>query len=372
LKGAKDSREHHHHHGGEGLGAVTRQRTSDDSGTERMALVSLDSGSPDVTTGSPFTSGGSSSASASASASALVHSPSHSSQGVSTAASSTDALSCLPSPPSTTIDDTAKSIEVKILRSTSTPASASASASATQQQQQQLSQQADLMTCDGPMDDVERAWIEHSSKLRYVVRRILECVREAEKGDLGPNNRPLAHLRRLHWKRRKPKLLVVSQVWEQLWCAATVLAEKGIACAKFYPKAPPNERKVAIERFTSCPEVSVLLLSVELGSHGLDLSCASHVFILDPVLDYNVEKQVISRAHRVGALRTVHVEHVILRGTWEEQIMRVRDKWVEGGDDANDAEFVSRKSGGGHADKEQKKYETLLRSLRRIEPGHLL
>ena len=118
------------------------------------------------------------------------------------------------------------------------------------------------------------------------------------------------------------------------------------------------------------------------------------------VLCVDVEKQVISRAHRVGALRTVHVEHVILRvgyqpthqgpqsvicvgqssghpsihqGTWEEQIMRVRDKWVEGGDDANDAEFVSRKSGGGgHADKEQKKYETLLRSLRRIEPGHLL
>ena len=56
-------------------------------------------------------------------------------------------------------------------------------------------------------------------------------------------------------------------------------------------QAPPNERKVAIERFTSCPEVSVLLLSVELGSHGLDLSCASHVFILDPVLDYSKQGQ---------------------------------------------------------------------------------
>ncbi|KAF8821998.1 hypothetical protein IE077_001236, partial [Cardiosporidium cionae] len=72
---------------------------------------------------------------------------------------------------------------------------------------------------------------------------------------------------------------------------------------------------------------TVLLLGTNLGAHGLDLSCATHVFILDPLVDPNIEQQVISRAHRMGALRTVHVEVFILKDTIEENILKHRSVW---------------------------------------------
>ena len=36
------------------------------------------------------------------------------------------------------------------------------------------------------------------------------------------------------------------------------------------------------------------------GSHGLDLSFVTHLFILNPILDAALERQVVSRAHHMG------------------------------------------------------------------------
>lgn len=89
-----------------------------------------------------------------------------------------------------------------------------------------------------------------------------------------------------------------------------------------------RNRVDALKSFQQDTETMVLLLSTQLGAHGLDLSCASHVLLPDPPTDPNVEQQVISRAHRMGALRDVHVEIFILKDTVEETILQLRGVWT--------------------------------------------
>ena len=46
------------------------------------------------------------------------------------------------------------------------------------------------------------------------------------------------------------------------------------------------------------------------ASHGLDLSFLTHIFLLEPVRDSSLLEQVVSRANRVGATRSVLVETI--------------------------------------------------------------
>ena len=56
-----------------------------------------------------------------------------------------------------------------------------------------------------------------------------------------------------------------------------------------------------------------ILLMDESGSVGLDLSFASHVFLMEPLADASLQAQVESRAHRMGAVQPIHVETLIMQ-----------------------------------------------------------
>lgn len=76
------------------------------------------------------------------------------------------------------------------------------------------------------------------------------------------------------------------------------------------PCSPLTERRV---------DCFVLLLSRD-GSHGLDLSMVTNLFLIDKIWDPAVEQQVVARAFRVGAQSAVDVEQLIMAGTVEEDL----------------------------------------------------
>ena len=51
-------------------------------------------------------------------------------------------------------------------------------------------------------------------------------------------------------------------------------------------------------------------MQCEDGSHGLDLSFVTHLFLINEVSDPAKRQQVVSRAHRMGATGPVVVEPV--------------------------------------------------------------
>ena len=52
------------------------------------------------------------------------------------------------------------------------------------------------------------------------------------------------------------------------------------------------------------------------GSHGLDLSFVTHIFLLEPIRDAGLLEQIISRAHRIGVKQEVRV---VTLHVWQTQ-----------------------------------------------------
>lgn len=88
-----------------------------------------------------------------------------------------------------------------------------------------------------------------------------------------------------------------------------VRLEKFQKCGKFHGPwyAGPRLRNAPEVRV----EEDVTLLCLYSGiSHGLDLSCVTHMYLLEPIEDAALLEQVTSRAHRLGATGPVKVETV--------------------------------------------------------------
>lgn len=75
-------------------------------------------------------------------------------------------------------------------------------------------------------------------------------------------------------------------------------------------------------------------------SAGLTLVRANHVFLLEPSIDPSIEQQAISRVHRIGQQRPVHITRLLVKGTIEEHVLhlqnRRQDLFEEKDDDGED------------------------------------
>ena len=66
--------------------------------------------------------------------------------------------------------------------------------------------------------------------------------------------------------------------------------------------------------------LGLFLISLKAGGHGLNLTAADYVFILDPWWNPAVENQASDRTYRIGQTRNVQVHKFICAGTLEEKI----------------------------------------------------
>jgi len=120
---------------------------------------------------------------------------------------------------------------------------------------------------------------------------------------------------------KAPKIVVFSQFTEFLNRLRVDLDEKGIKHELFRTKAQAK----ALVQFRCNPLINVLLLSRE-GALGIDLSFATHLFLMDSILDKELEQQVVSRVYRMGCTQSVQVFRLYMRQTIEEDILDLRDR----------------------------------------------
>ena len=85
-----------------------------------------------------------------------------------------------------------------------------------------------------------------------------------------------------------------------------------------------RKRGDRVKRFQEDPDCPLFLISLKAGGHGLNLTAADYVFILDPWWNPAVEAQAIDRAHRIGQTRRVFAYRLIVRDTVEEKILELQ------------------------------------------------
>jgi len=87
-----------------------------------------------------------------------------------------------------------------------------------------------------------------------------------------------------------------------------------------------KDRETPVKRFQEDPRCGVFLASLGAGGHGLNLTAADTVYLLDPWWNPAVEAQAIDRAHRIGRKGTVFAVRLVAEGTVEERMQELKER----------------------------------------------
>ncbi|XP_029937610.1 helicase-like transcription factor [Myripristis murdjan] len=136
----------------------------------------------------------------------------------------------------------------------------------------------------------------------------------------------MGNLRRLQFEDRSIKSLVVSQFTRFLTILETPLREHGFSFVRLDGTMSQKKRAQVIQEFqSSAPDSPVImLLSLKAGGVGLNLTAASHVFLMDPAWNPAAEEQCIDRCHRLGQTKKVVVTKFIVKDSVEENMVQIQ------------------------------------------------
>lgn len=117
---------------------------------------------------------------------------------------------------------------------------------------------------------------------------------------------------------KQDKVVVFSQWTTLLTAAKESLASVGIQVAEFTGSMKESERVAALKRFNEDTNCRVLLAQTRVGGIGQTFTVANWVFFLNPWHNPQVERQALSRIHRMGQLKTCYIVWLMICGTIEE------------------------------------------------------
>jgi len=104
------------------------------------------------------------------------------------------------------------------------------------------------------------------------------------------------------------------------------LQRGGVQVVKLDGSMSVTARSAAIDAFMTDPAVKVILISLKAGGVALNLTVATHIFLMDPWWNPAAEMQAIDRAHRIGQHKPVRAVRFIMKNTVEERILMLQDK----------------------------------------------
>lgn len=136
----------------------------------------------------------------------------------------------------------------------------------------------------------------------------------------------LAHLKRIKKASSTTKSVIFSQFTSFLDILEPALTGASIPFLRFDGSMAQKSRAAVLAEFAARPRGCVLLLSLKAGGVGLNLTCASNVFMMDPWWSWAVESQAIDRVHRMGQTSEVKIVRFVVEQSIEEKMLRVQDR----------------------------------------------
>ncbi|KAL2331847.1 hypothetical protein Fmac_019428 [Flemingia macrophylla] len=122
------------------------------------------------------------------------------------------------------------------------------------------------------------------------------------------------------------KGIVFSQFTSFLDLINYSLHKSGVSCVQLNGSMSLAARDAAIRRFTEDPGCKIFLMSLKAGGVALNLTVASHVFLMDPWWNPAVERQAQDRIHRIGQYKPIRIVRFVIENTIEERILKLQEK----------------------------------------------
>ncbi|GLJ40484.1 hypothetical protein SUGI_0834590 [Cryptomeria japonica] len=122
------------------------------------------------------------------------------------------------------------------------------------------------------------------------------------------------------------KAIVFSQYTSFLDLIKFCLQKSGIKCVQLDGSMSIQARDQTIQKFTNDPDCKIFLMSLKAGGVALNLTVASHVFLMDPWWNPAVEQQAQDRIHRLGQYKPIRVVRFVIANTIEERVLKLQEK----------------------------------------------
>lgn len=122
------------------------------------------------------------------------------------------------------------------------------------------------------------------------------------------------------------KGIVFSQFTSFLDLIMYSLQKSGITCVLLDGSMTIPARDNVIKRFHDDPDCRIFLISLKAGGVALNLTVASHVFLMDPWWNPAAERQAMDRIHRIGQYKPIRIVRFVIENTIEERILKLQEK----------------------------------------------
>ncbi|KII91157.1 hypothetical protein PLICRDRAFT_104830 [Plicaturopsis crispa FD-325 SS-3] len=122
------------------------------------------------------------------------------------------------------------------------------------------------------------------------------------------------------------KTIVISQWTECLKLASGYLVERNIPHVNYIGSMDRKKRDQAVKVFMHKDKARVMLMSLKCGGVGLNLTRANRVISLDLGWSEAIESQAHDRVHRLGQMRPVLVQRLVISNTVEDRILALQER----------------------------------------------
>lgn len=107
------------------------------------------------------------------------------------------------------------------------------------------------------------------------------------------------------------------------------LMSRSIRCVRLDGSLSTTARANVLRAFSNNSGIKVLLATITCGGVGLDLTAASRAYIMEPQWNPMSESQALDRLHRLGQEKEVKTIRYLMKGSWEEQVLKLQKRKQE-------------------------------------------
>ncbi|KAG1765249.1 P-loop containing nucleoside triphosphate hydrolase protein [Suillus occidentalis] len=99
-----------------------------------------------------------------------------------------------------------------------------------------------------------------------------------------------------------------------------------IGVDQYHGELSTIQRMDVLDSFANDSHMKVLLMSIDAGGVGLNITVANHVILVNPWWNHCKEVQAISRCHRFGQDKTVFVYKVVTQNSVETDVVKYQEE----------------------------------------------
>lgn len=185
------------------------------------------------------------------------------------------------------------------------------------------------------------------------IKRIFDTTREEPSSKL---KEVVSKVRAVQNEENAAKFLIFSTFEQTRVRLLKELAKEKLKVAHVSSNMSPGAQAQTVQNFTMDPETTVLLLSTQVASVGLNLTAANHIVFVDQPLSLTQQKQAVGRCHRIGQGRPVTVWSFITADTIEAAIAAASAKQLQEVVDGQEAAGLDNAGADGNLKKARGRY----------------